>query len=125
MEILIGSILAAVIALLARKIGFDNDKSFYPVLLIIIATYYILFAIQIGDEKAVLLEIIYAICFIIIAIIAYFKSLWLVVLMLFLHGIYDYIIPHSGAPFWWRGFCLSVDFVFAGFLFFKLFFRRS
>ena len=44
MEYLIGAVLAAVVFAFARLVGFDRDRVFYPTLLIVIATYYILFA---------------------------------------------------------------------------------
>jgi hypothetical protein len=44
MEYLIGLILATVVASLAKVIGFDKERAFYPTVLIVIASYYVLFA---------------------------------------------------------------------------------
>ena len=44
MEYLIGVVLAAVVCIFAMLAGFDRDRVFYPTPLIVIATYYILFA---------------------------------------------------------------------------------
>ena len=46
MEYLIGVVLAAVVCAFAMLTGFDRDRVFYPTLLIVIATYYILFAVM-------------------------------------------------------------------------------
>ena len=44
MEYLIGIGLAVVVCALAMLAGFDRDRVFYPTLVIVVATYYILFA---------------------------------------------------------------------------------
>ena len=44
MEYVIGVVLAAAVCAVAMLAGFDRDRVFYPTLLIVIATYYILFA---------------------------------------------------------------------------------
>jgi hypothetical protein len=46
MEYLIGLILSLVVAGFAIIVGFDRDRSFYPTVLIIIASYYVLFAVM-------------------------------------------------------------------------------
>jgi hypothetical protein len=46
MEYLIGLILAAVVAGIATMIGFDRERAFYPTVLIVIASYYVLFAVM-------------------------------------------------------------------------------
>ena len=56
MEYLIGAVLAAVVFAFARLIGFDRDRVFYPTLLIVIATYYILFAVIGTSVHALLIE---------------------------------------------------------------------
>jgi hypothetical protein len=49
MEYLIGIGLAVAVAGLAAGVGFDHDRSFAPTILIVIASYYVLFA-AIGDR---------------------------------------------------------------------------
>jgi hypothetical protein len=44
MEYLIGLILSLAVAGFAAVIGFDRERAFYPTVLIVIATYYVLFA---------------------------------------------------------------------------------
>jgi biotin transporter BioY len=43
MPYVIGIILSVGIAWLARFVGFDRDRAFYPTVLIVIASYYVLF----------------------------------------------------------------------------------
>ena len=42
--VLVGLALAPVIVMLGRLSGLDNDRAMYPIALIVIATYYVLFA---------------------------------------------------------------------------------
>ena len=44
----IGVVLSLGVAVLARGIGFDRDRAFYPTVLIVIASYYVLFAALTG-----------------------------------------------------------------------------
>jgi hypothetical protein len=53
MEYLIGSGLAVVVCTFAMLAGFDRDRVFYPMLVAVIATYYILFAVM-GSSTRVL-----------------------------------------------------------------------
>ena len=46
MEYLIGLILALAVAGFAAVLGFDRERVFYPTLLIVIASYYALFAVM-------------------------------------------------------------------------------
>ena len=40
----IGIVLSLSVALFASRVGFDRDRAFYPTVLIVIASYYVLFA---------------------------------------------------------------------------------
>ena len=44
MECLAGAVIALVVSLLATFIGFDRDRAFYPTIMVVIASYYGLFA---------------------------------------------------------------------------------
>ena len=44
MEYLIGVVLGVVLCVFALLTGFDRDRAFYPTVLAVIPTYYILFA---------------------------------------------------------------------------------
>ena len=45
----VGIVLSIGVALFARWVGFDRDRAFYPTVLIVIASYYVLFAAMIGS----------------------------------------------------------------------------
>ncbi len=120
MEYLIGAVLAAVVCAFAMLSGFDRDRVFYPTLLIVIATYYILFAAMAGSASALTLESLAAGAFLILAVVGFRKNLWLVVAALAGHGIFDFfhhsVIRNPGVPLWWPGFCLSFDVLAGGVL---------
>jgi hypothetical protein len=50
MEYLVGVILTLAVAAFAFVVGFDRERAFYPTVLIVIASYYALFAVM-GASK--------------------------------------------------------------------------
>jgi hypothetical protein len=42
----VGIGLAILVSLVARWVGFDRDRAFYPTVLVVIASYYVLFAVM-------------------------------------------------------------------------------
>lgn len=108
-----GVLLAVAIAVLARVMRFEQDRSFYPTILIIIASYYILFAILGGSEHALLWELVIALAFSAIAIFGSLRFPLLVGAGIAAHGLFDLvhhvIIQNPGVPSWWPTFCASVD----------------
>jgi len=120
MEYLIGVVLAVVVCAFALLTGFDRDRAFYPTLLIVIATYYILFAVMAGSAQALMIESLVAGAFLVAAVAGFKKNPWFVVAALAGHGIFDFFhhlfIQNSGVPAWWPGFCLSFDILAGGFL---------
>jgi hypothetical protein len=113
MEYLIGVVLAVALFALAMVVGFDRDRVFYPILLIVIASYYILFAVAGGSPKAMLTESLVTGAFLVVAIAGFKGNLWLVAAALAAHGIFDFshhlFIQNAGVPVWWPGFCLAFD----------------
>lgn len=113
MELVIGIILGAATVVLAKVVGFSKDRSFYPLLLIVIALYYVLFAFQSFGTGEILFEAMVSLAFIALAFLGHKKSLLLVVAGLILHGFYDLLqtqIPYSTqTPDWWPLFCLGFD----------------
>ena len=128
MEYLIGIVLAGVVFAFAMLAGFDRDRAFYPTLLIVIATYYILFAVMGTSVQAQLIESLVAGWFLIVAVAGFKKNLWLVAAALAAHGVFDLfhhlIIENPGVPVWWPGFCMAFD-VFFGVLLAVRLMRRS
>jgi hypothetical protein len=117
---LVGALLAVGIGGLATLLRLDRDRAFYPTVLIVIASYYALFAVMGGSIRALLSESVAIIAFLLAAIVGFKRSLWLVVAGLAAHGIFDAFHPrmitNPGVPVWWPQFCLSYDIVAAGYL---------
>jgi hypothetical protein len=78
MEYLIGVLLALAVAGFATVIGLDRGRAFYPTVLIVIATYYVLFAVMGASGRILGMEIAGAAGFSSLAIIGFKKNLWLV-----------------------------------------------
>jgi len=73
MPYVVGILLSMAVALLASRAGFDRDRAFYPTVLIVIASYYVLFAVMSESVHTVLLEFILTMGFSIAAVVG-FKS---------------------------------------------------
>ncbi len=105
MEYLIGVGLAAVVCAFTTLVGFDRDRVFYPTLVTVIATYYILFGAIASSTPVLALESLAAAAFLALAVIGFKKSLWLTAAALVGHGIFDFFhhlfIPNPGVPAWW------------------------
>jgi hypothetical protein len=118
MPYVVGVLLSLSVAMFARRVGFDRDRAFYPTVLIVIASYYVLFAAMSGSVHTVLLESVMMVGFSIAAVVGFKSSAWIVVGGLAGHGIFDALhsnIPaNSGVPTWWPAFCLAYDLGAAG-----------
>jgi hydrogenase-4 membrane subunit HyfE len=51
MPYVVGIVLSIGVAVLARSVGFDRDRAFYPTVMIVIASYYVLFAAMSGSPR--------------------------------------------------------------------------
>jgi hypothetical protein len=49
MPYVIGIVLTIAVAVFARWVGFDRDRAFYPTVVVVVASYYVLFAAT-GDS---------------------------------------------------------------------------
>ena len=120
MAYLIGALLATTIGGMGTVVGLDRDRAFYPTIMIVIASYYVLFAVMGGSAHALLAETAVAAGFLALALVGFKYSLWLVVAALALHSILDLfhgqLIANPGVPEWWPAFCLAYDGVAAGYL---------
>ena len=120
MEYLIGVILSLAVFTFALVTGLDRDRVFYPTLLVVIATYYILFAVMGTSVHALLIESLVAGSFLAIAVVGFKTNLWFVAVALAGHGVFDFFhhlfIENPGVPVWWPGFCLAFDVIASGFL---------
>lgn len=111
----IGAAMAAAIGLFANLAGFDRERSFYPTVLIVIASYYALFAASGGSALGA--EALLMTPFLAAAVIGFRKSAWIVVVALAAHGVLDAVhaqlVVNPGVPAWWPPFCLAYDLVAA------------
>jgi hypothetical protein len=105
---------------MATLVGLDRDRAFYPTVLMVVASYYVLFAAMGGSSRTVVVECLIMSGFVVVAIMGFRGSLWLVVTGLFVHGIQDFfhggIVRNPGVPAWWPGFCGGYDVAAAGIL---------
>ncbi len=112
MAYLLGTLLALVVAVTARVTRFDRDRSFYPTLLIVIASYYLLFAVM-GSPSALIAELLFALFFAALAFTGAYISVWFIGAGLALHGVFDLfhaaLLTNEGVPLWWPAFCFAVD----------------
>ena len=80
MALLVGALLAFSVGLWASGVGLDRDRAFYPVVTIVIASYYALFAVMGASTHALVLE-----------------------------SLVCAVISNPGVPDWWPEFCLAYD----------------
>jgi hypothetical protein len=118
MPYVIGVVLSVSVALLARCVGFDRDRAFYPTVLIVIASYYVLFAAMSPSVHTVLVESVVMTVFVMAAVAGFKSSAWIVVAALAGHGVLDAfhgnVVENSGVPVCWPAFCLAFDLGAAG-----------
>ncbi len=113
LPIVVGIALAIGLAVLATSSGLDRDRAYYPVVLIVIAWYYVLFGVMSGSMQALLLESAVMVAFTTVALIGFRSNLWLAAVGILAHGVFDAvhgrIIANAGVPGWWPAFCGSID----------------
>ena len=114
MPYVVGSVLSVCVAVFARVVGLDRDRAFYPTVLIVVASYYVLFAVMSGSREAVLLESLVTAGFVAAAVAGFKSSTWIVVGGLAGHGVFDLavhgtILQNSGVPLWWPAWCFAYD----------------
>ena len=113
MPYVIGVVLAIGVAVFAKHVGLDRDRAFYPTVLIVVASLYVLFAAMSESVHMVLLESIAMIGFTIAAVAGFRSSTWIVVAGLAGHGLFDFvhgqILHNAGVPVWWPQFCGTYD----------------
>src|SRR3954452_2375389 len=124
MPYLIGALLALGVAAFAALVGLDRDRAFYTTVLIVVASYYDLFAAMAGSRPALILETLVFAAFLALAVAGFRWSLWLVAAGLAAHGPVDGlrggVIDKPGVPPWWPAFCLSYDLAAAACLAWRL-----
>ncbi len=116
MEYLIGLKLSVAVTGFASFVGLDRERAFYPTVLIVIASYYVLFAVMGASGRTLVIEVVAASAFLLFAVLGFRKNLWFAVAAIVGHGAFDFVhhwlIENPGVPHWWPGFCLTFDVVF-------------
>lgn len=94
-------------------VGLDRDRAFYPVVTIVVASLYALFAVMGASTGTLVIESLVGVVFIAFAVLGFKSSLWIVAAALAAHGIFDLtrgdLISNPGVPTWWPMFCGSFD----------------
>ena len=120
MSIAVGVVLALLVGGSFTFFGLDRDRALYPVVMIAIASYYVLFAVMGGSIQVLIIEMAVAVVFLGLALAGFKSTLWLVVTALAAHGVFDLVHPHlyanPGVPIWWPAFCLAYDVAAAAYL---------
>ena len=118
MNVILGVSLAMLVCLGASVIGLGRERSFYPTVMMVIASDYMLFAAQAWPIDGFLAEVSGLALFTALAIWGFRASNWFVVAALILHGAFDVfhglLITNLGVPRWWPVFCLTFDLVIFG-----------
>jgi hypothetical protein len=113
----IGVVLALGVALFAARVGLDRDRTFYSTVTIVIASFYVLFAVMGGSKHALVPELIVMAGFVTLAVLGFRRSNWILVGALAGHGVFDALrgnlFANTGVPAWWPAFCGAFDVVIA------------
>jgi hypothetical protein len=109
---------------MATVVGLDRDRAFYPTVMMVIASLYSLFAAIGASTQALLLDSLVGAVFLAVAALGFRSSLWLVVIALAAHGVFDLghdkVISNPGVPLWWPAFCSAYDLMAAAYLAWRL-----
>src|SRR6185312_6910707 len=99
---LVGASLAFAVGGLGTVVGLDRDRAFYPTVMLVIASYYVLFAVMGGSTQALVVEAAVATVFLAVALVGFKYPPWRVVGALAAHGILDVVhgqlIANPGVP---------------------------
>jgi|CXWL01.1.fsa_nt_gi hypothetical protein len=128
MEYVVGVVLGLGVCGLGTLAGLERDRALYPVMMIVIASYYALFAVIGGDGRALGIEIAISIVFVGLAVIGFRTSLWIVAAAILGHAGFDlvhgHLVANGGMPAWWPMFCASIDAFAALYLTWRLLSKR-
>jgi hypothetical protein len=118
--VVVGVSLAIGVGVAAASIGLDRDRAFYPTVLCVIASYYLLFAAMTGNAEVFAAEAALALLFVALAVLGFRRVPVLVVVGLAAHGAFDlvhhHLVDNAGVPAWWPSFCGGYDLGAAAFL---------
>lgn len=107
-------------AAFAATSGLDRSRAFYPTVTVVVASYYVLFAVLDGGTGVLMLEIALFGLFAFAAVLGFKRTPWILVGALGSHGILDTVhhrlIANYGVPAWWPTFCFVFDVLLGAYL---------
>jgi hypothetical protein len=120
LPLLVGTLLALAVGGFASVVRLDRERAFYTTVMIVIAAYYVLFAVVGGTMDTLLAELAVAAVFVAGAVAGFKRGMWILVVFLCGHGVLDgfhgALITNPGVPPWWPPFCLAYDVVAGAYL---------
>ena len=119
-----GFAIALAVSLSATFVGLDKDRAFYPTVMAVIASTYVLFATMGGSDWTVVSELFIMAGFLVAVVLGFKRNLWLIVAAMAAHGLLDlfhgHVLSNPGVPTWWPVFCMTYDFSAAAYLALRL-----
>ena len=115
----VGVVLALAVGVMATLVGLDRERAFYPTVTIVVASYYVLYAVLGGVTFPLIVETIIFFVFWAMAVWGFRSSLWIACAALAAHGVFDFghdaLVFNPGLPAWWPSFCAGYDIAAAGY----------
>src|SRR5689334_10927988 len=115
MPYVIATVLALSVGAMGTIVGLDRERSFYTTVLIVVGSYYSLFAAMGATGEVIAMESALGGVFLITALVGFKKNLWIVVAGLVGHGVFDafhhLLVNDPGVPSFWPAFCGTYDVV--------------
>ncbi len=109
----VGVACALAVGIYGTMTGLDRERAFYSTALVVIASYYILFAVMAGALSALGPELLIFAVFAAVATWGYRRDLRLVMGALAAHGVMDFfhgsMVSNPGVPSWWPAWCGAYD----------------
>lgn len=110
---LVGVACALAVGIYGTIAELDRERAFYSTALVVIASYYILFAVMAGALSALGPELLIFALFAAVATWGYRRDLRLVIGALAAHGVMDFfhgsMVSNPGVPSWWPAWCGAYD----------------
>ena len=120
-NILIGLGLGVITIMLHLMLSETRGLELTSFLLVLIGSVYYGFALLSKHKRAIIIEIVVASVFVMMGIFGLWFSHWILIIGLFLHGLWD-ILHHNSSiklvriPQWYIPFCATYDFTIALYL---------
>ncbi len=113
MAFLIGVGAALAVGAFGTITRLDRERAFYPTILVVVASYYILFAVMAGSLSALGPELLIFALFAAVAAWGFRRDLRLVIAGLVAHAVMDSfhggLVSNPGVPPWWPAWCAAYD----------------